>query len=80
MRTALLVLVVLSGLFTAFLSRASSPDYHRLFWNILPYAGVHVVSAGIYLLAVRHWTRWAVLVLTVVALASFGELAVRVGL
>lgn len=79
-RAGVLVLVFLSGLFTAFVSQASSPDYHRLFWSILPFAVVHFVSAAIYFFGVRHWTRWGALVLAIVALGFFGEMTVRIWL
>ena len=79
-RAAALVLVLLSGLLTAFISQAASPDFRRLFWSVLPVAAFHVALASFYFLRSRHWTRWGVLSLAFVALGFLGEMAVRVWL
>ena len=78
-RTAF-VLVFLSGLLTAFVSQASSPDYRRLFWSVLPVAVFHFALALVYFLRVRHWTRWGALGLAIVALGFVGEMTLRVWL
>lgn len=80
LRAGALVLVFLSGLFTAFVSQASSPDYRRLIWSILPVAGFHLALALIYVLRVRHWTRWGALGLAIITMAFFGEMTLRVWL
>ena len=80
LRAGVLVLVFLSGLFTAFVSQASSLDYRRLFWSILPVAASHFALAGVYFLRVRHWTRWAALGLAIIALSFLGEMTLRVWL
>ena len=78
LRAGTLVLVFLSGLFTAFMSQASSPDYLRLFWSILPIAVIHVVLAVAYFLKVAHWTRWGALCFAIIALGFVGEMTLRV--
>ena len=80
MRAGALVLVFLSGLLTAFVSQASSPDYRRLFWSVLPVAVFHFALALVYFLRVRHWTRWGALGLAIVALGFLGEMTLRVWL
>lgn len=80
LRAGALVLVFLSGLFTAFVSQASSPDYRHLFWSILPFAVFHFVLAGVYFSRARHWTRWGALGLAIIALVFFGEMILRVWL
>ena len=80
LRVGALVLVFLSGLLTAFVSQASSLDYRRLFWSILPFAVFHIGLASFYFSRVRHWTRWCALGLAIVALGFLGEMTLRVWL
>ena len=80
LRAVALIFVFLSALFTAFGSQASSPDYHRLFWSILPFAEFHLALAGFYFCRVRHWTRWGALGLAFATLGFFGEMTTRVWL
>ena len=79
-RGGLLVLIFSSGLYTTFISQASSPDYRRLFWSIVPVAVVHFALAIIYFIRVRDLTRWAALGVTIVALAFLAEMSLRVWL
>jgi len=80
LQSGALVLVLLSGAYTAFVSQASSPDYRRLFWNILPIALIHFALVIVYFLRVRHWTRWAALSVAIVALGFLSEMTLRVWL
>jgi len=77
-RTGVLIVVVLLGFYTAFSSQASSPDYRRLFWSILPVALVHFALAFGYFFRVHHWTRWISLGAAVVAIRFYGEMTLRV--
>jgi hypothetical protein len=79
-RLGALVVVMLSGFLIAFLSQASSPDYRRIFWMILPIALVHLALSFGYSFRVRHWTRWLILCVAIIAMASYGEMTVRVWL
>ena len=79
-RGGALVLVLLSGVLTVFVSQVSSPDYRRLFWSIVPVAALHFIFALIYFLRVHHWTRWGALSLAIIALGFFSEMIVRVWL
>ena len=72
--------VLASGFLTAFLAQASSPDYHRMFWSILPLACLHLFAAAVYFRSVRHWHRWVVFAVAVIAAFSFAEMAVRIWL
>lgn len=74
------VIVLTTGLGTAFYAQASSPSYQALFWSILPAAGIHLGLAVWYFLRVRHWSRWVALSIGALAGLSFGELAFRVWL
>ena len=80
MQTGVLIVAVLLGFYTAFISQASSPDYRRLFWSILPVALVHFILAFGYFFRMRHWTRWVDLGVAIVVMASFGEMILRVWL
>ena len=77
-RAGALVLILLSGIFTVFVSQASSPDYRRLFWSILPVALFHFTVAALYFLRVPYWTRWAALGSAIVALGFLAEMISRV--
>jgi len=79
-RTGMLVVAVLLGFYTAFISQASSSDYRRLFWSILPIALLHFSLAFGYFFRVRHWTRWVSLCVAIVVMASYGEMTLRVWL
>lgn len=79
-QTGVLIVAVVLGLFTAFISQASSPNYRRLFWSILPYALVQTTLALGYFFRVRHWTRWLCLCVVIVVVAFYGEMACRVWL
>ena len=79
-QAGVLIVVVVFGLYTALISQASSPDYRRLFWSILPVAIVHFTLAFGYFFRVRHWTRWIGLGIAIVAMAAFGEMILRVWL
>jgi len=79
-RTGVLIVAVLLGFYTAFISQASSPDYRRLFWSILPLALVHFTLALGYFFCVRHWTRWVSLCVAIVVVAFYGEMTLRVWL
>ncbi len=79
-RAGVLVITVLFGLYTAFFSQASSPDYRRLFWSILPVALVHFTLALGYFFRMRHWTRWISLCVAIVVMAFYGEMTLRVWL
>ena len=76
----MLVTTVLFGLYTAFVSQASSPDYRRLFWCILPVALAHFTLALGYAFRVRHWTRWISLCVAIVVMTYYGEMTLRVWL
>jgi hypothetical protein len=75
--TVFLVIVLTTGLGTAFYARASSPSYQALFWGILPAACIHLGLAVWYFLRVRHWSRWAALSIAALAGLLFGELVFR---
>lgn len=78
LRTVVLIITVLLGIYTAFASQASSPDYRRLFWSILPVALGHFALAFGYF--VRIWTRWVCLCFAIVVIVFFGEMMLRVWL
>jgi hypothetical protein len=77
-RVASLVVIGCSGYLTAFGSQASSPNYKGLFWSLAPYASFQFVAVAVYFWKTRDWSRWLALAVCVVALFSFGELALRV--
>jgi len=77
MRTGVLIVTVLLGFYTAFISQASSPGYRRLFWGILPVALVHFTLALGYFFRVRHWTRWICLSIAILVMAFYGEMTLR---
>lgn len=79
-QAALSIIGGLLGLFTAFVSQASTPHYRRLFWGILPFAVADFTLTSGYALCVRDWTRWLCLGIGIVATASFAEMLVRVWL
>ena len=71
-------IVFMSGVFVAdSLQDPNWRDQHGL-WSILPVACVHAILAGLYFRRVRHWSRWPVAILAVVALAFFSEMIWRV--
>lgn len=74
LRVVALGFVLLSGIFTAFVSQTSSPDYQHLYWSILPVAAVHLSLSGVYVARVRHWTRFIALVVAVVTLGFLTEM------
>ncbi|MHA3770330.1 hypothetical protein ACXR0O_02200 [Verrucomicrobiota bacterium sgz303538] len=77
---AVLAVVVASGIFTIFLTQASSPDYRKLFWNVVPFAVFHLLAAGIYFLLVHHWYRWIAFVVAAAVSLFLGEMVLRVWL
>ena len=72
------IFIVASGLLTAFVSQASSPDYRALLWSLAPFAAVHFVSVAIYFLRVHRWHRWLALAIGTLAGFGFVEMALRV--
>ena len=73
-----LAVVLLMGVLAVFLSQASSPDYHKLWWMVVPYAIVFLAAAFGYFFFVPNRTRWLVALIGVVAMLSFLELTSRV--
>ena len=72
--------IVGTGLLTAFMSQASSPDYRRLFWSILPFALFHLCLVVGYFIRVRRWHRWLALGIGLLAGLAFAEMTLRVWL
>lgn len=72
--------LLLSGFWTLFASRASSPDYKALFWNILPFAVVHATLAAFLFYRVNKWRRACLTTFCSLALVSFLDLTTRVWL
>ena len=70
--------LLLSGFWTLFASRASSPDYKALFWNILPFAAVHTALAVYFIKRAQFWGKCCLVVYCYLALLSFLELTLRV--
>lgn len=52
-RTFGLAIVLLLGVLVVFLSQASSPDYRKLWWQVLPYAVALLVAALGYFVSCR---------------------------
>lgn len=77
-RGVALYFVVASGLLTAFISQASSPDYSALFRSMMPLAAIHFVAVAIYFLRVDRWHRWLALAIGALAGVGVTELALRV--
>jgi uncharacterized protein YacL len=77
-RTFGLAVVLLMGVLVVFFSQASSPDYHKLWWMVVPYAVVFLVAAFGYFVFVPNRTRWLVVLIGGVAMLSFLELTSRV--
>ena len=77
-RTFGLAVVLLLGVLVVFLSQAASPDYHKLWWMVVPYAIAFLVAAFGYFVFVPNRTRWLVALIGVVAMLSFLELTSRV--
>lgn len=73
-------LLLLSGFWTLFASRASSPDYKALFWNILPFALVHVALAVYFFMRVSVLGKACLTTFSSLALLSFLDLTSRVWL
>lgn len=71
-------LLLLSGFWTLFASRASSPDYKALFWQILPFAAVHAALAVYLIKHAQFWSKCCLVVFSYLALLSFLELTLRV--
>jgi hypothetical protein len=65
------VIVFISGVLVADASQNPCWLDGRGFWKVLPVACVHFILAGLYFRWIRHWSRWPVAVLVVVALVSF---------
>ena len=66
------------GLVTLLLSQAASPDYRLLFWRLLPWAALHLLCSIISsMLSTFRW-RCLLAAYTLIVLASFSELALRV--
>jgi cell division protein FtsW (lipid II flippase) len=78
LRTCLLILIGFTGFVASFLSQASSPNYHRLFWGVLPYTGVNFIFVAVYFLRYRDWSRWVVVCIAFVTLLSIAEFALRI--
>jgi hypothetical protein len=74
-----LIIIILSGLYVLFISQASSPDYAKLFWGLLPIAAAQLLVTIIYTVFVgrRRYQIMAILMATVSAIA-FLELTFRV--
>ncbi len=72
------LLITVTGLFTAFVCQASSPDYRELFWTVAPVAVIHFIAVGIYFRLVSDGDRWVAVAIGGFAAASFGEMALRV--
>jgi hypothetical protein len=54
LRAGALLVIFLSGVCTAFVCQASSPDYRALFWFILPVALFHLALVVVYFGKVGH--------------------------
>ncbi len=76
-RTGVLIVAVLLGIYTAFYSQASSPDYRRFFWSLLPVALIHFTLALGYFFRVHHWTRWVSLCVAIIVVVFYGEMTLR---
>jgi hypothetical protein len=74
----LFIVSAFAGLLTAFLSQAASPNYRHLFWFILPFFLVHLVTVALYFFLVRHWSRLILGIITVLAVCGVSECAFRV--
>jgi hypothetical protein len=70
--------IFLSGVLVADASQNPCWRDQRGFWSILPVACVHIILASFYFRRVRHWSRWPVAILAVIALAFFSEMIWRV--
>ena len=70
--------VVASGLLTAFMSQASSPDYKALFWSLVPLAAIHFAAVAIYFFRIHSWHRWLALAIGLLAAFAVTEMALRV--
>ena len=78
--TIFFIIVLITGIGTAFYAQASSPSYRALFWAILPGACIHFAAAVWYFLRMRNWSRWAAVSIATLAMLSLCELAFRVWL
>jgi hypothetical protein len=65
------VIVFVSGFLVAGISQDPGWSNERDFWNVFPVACIHFILAGFYFKWVRHWSRWPVGALAVIALACF---------
>ena len=79
-QTGVLIVAVLLGIYITLYSQASSPDYRRFFWSLLPVTLIHFTLAFGYFFRVRHWTRWLSLSTVIVVVAFYGEMTLRVWL
>jgi hypothetical protein len=73
-----LVLSVLLSLFVGFTAQASSPDYHRLFLSILPFAAADAALVVFLLVSKHRPTIWTAAVPALLGFASYAEMACRV--
>src|SRR3954469_13105861 len=80
LRAVAFILVFTSGLLSADLSQASSPNYRRLFWDVATITIIHLALTLFYFLKVRHWTRWCAVSLSIIILAFVAEMTFRVWL
>ena len=79
-RVVVLFAIAVTGLLTAFMSQASSPDYRALFWKILPFALFHFGLVIGYFTRVHRWHRWLAIGFGALAALGFAEMALRVWL
>ncbi len=75
-----LLIAAVSGLPMALLSQASTTDYHKFFWVLLPFALTYVVSGAVCFWLYPFRMRCAIAVFSVLGLGSFIEMAIRVWL
>lgn len=79
-RTVAAVFSVLLSLLIGFLAQASSPDYQRLCWRILPLAAANAgLIAFVWASKERRW-RWLVLGTAALGFLSYFELIASVWL
>jgi hypothetical protein len=77
-RNLVLFVILVLGALIVFISQASSLDYQALFWRLFPFALIHLLLVSVYYLCVRSWHRWFALLIGVIAIIGWGEMALRV--
>src|SRR6266853_4179875 len=77
-RLGAVMVSMLLSLFVGFIARASSPDYRRLFLNILPFAVADAALIVFVCASKEKGKVWLVAVPAVVGFASYAEMACRV--